>query len=184
MTFRLFFSFLLVAFLFTSCKKDDGGTPPEPPGEDFSFPASNDTALVLHSGATTIGVNQTFDVKVICYNVAATFGAAFEVGFTNTTVEVQSVIVGPFIGPAAQTVQVTQIENANSRVSFGISYLRNAGLLSTGSGVVFKIRCRTKAGGTAQFTINTTKVELKKADGTPIDNFSRVQYLNLSMTVQ
>ena len=172
----------IVGFLI-GCSKGDNGTNP-PPTEDFTFPASSDTALTLYSGTSTVSVNQTFDIKVVCYNVSQTFGAAFEVGFTNGTVTVESIVIGPFFDPADQTVSVTQIENTNSRVSFGTTYQRGSGKTSSGSGVVFKIRCKGTMPGAAQFTLNQSKIELRKSDGTLISNFDRLQYQNLSVTVQ
>ena len=168
---------------FIGCSKEDNGTNP-PPTEDFTFPASSDTALTLYSGTSTVSVNQTFDIKVVCYNVSATFGSAFEIDFTSDTVSVLGVIVGPFFTPSDSTVQIQQIENANGRVSFGVSYRRGTVRTASGSGVVFKIRCKGISAGAAQFTIKKSKVELRKSDGTLISNFDRLQYQNLSVTVQ
>jgi hypothetical protein len=185
MTRHLFVLALIVPLLASSgCKKDDGGTEPPPVIEDFTFPASSDTALTLYSGTSSVGLNQTFDVKVICYNVSPTFGAAFEVSFSSSLVQVLDIIVGPFIGPADSTVQLKQIENASGRVSFGVSFRRGSGLTSSGSGIPFKIRCKAIAAGTAQFTFNQSKVLLLQADGSEIANFRRLQFRDLTITTQ
>lgn len=181
--FRWYIILLVLVFAF-GCKKDDGGTLLPPSVEDFSFLAKTDTAVTLYSDGSTVSAGQTFDVKLICYNVDSTFGSSFEVFFTKARLQVLDVIVGPFFSPSDQTVQLKKIENDSGRVSFGISYVRNSGRVAFGSGVVCKIRFQAIAVGTAQVSFNQSKVELRKAEGTYITNFSRLQYQNLSVVVQ
>lgn len=162
---RLLFTFLLLALGFVSCKKDDGGvvTPPVVQ-EDWTFPSDASTKLAIYSEKSTVAVGETFDVKIILYNVTGIFGAATEISYASDKVEVLDVLTGPLFTPEAQYLVVKKNEATRNTVSFGITYKNGSGLAVTGSGILLKLKCKGKAAGVGTFTF--VAPEARRADGT------------------
>jgi len=181
----LFLTFIIVAAMI-GCSKDDGGTQPTAPVEDFSFPANpTKFSATLYSEKSTVAVNEAFDVKVVLYNVTAAFGAALEMTYASDKVTVLDQLTGPtFFAPAANILAVMRTDTVNNRVSYGVTYRAGTNGSANGSGVVVKLKCRGRAAGTATFTIDPAKLEIRKADGTLITNFGMLATENLTITVQ
>ncbi len=156
----------LLAFLASGCKKDNGGTTPPPQQEDWTFPADTANAIKLYSEKDSITVGQSFDVKVILYNVTGIFGTAVEVVYTSANVQVTSVLAGPLFAPAANTLTVSNINATRNTASFGVTYKAGTGGSVTGSGVVFKLKCTATAAGMATFAIDPATLEVRKTDNT------------------
>ena len=178
------FPFLLGLFVLLiglSCKKSDGGTGPTP---DPEFPASSKFAVTLYTPKTTLSVNETFDVKVVLYNVTDVFGAAVEMGYTAGKVQVNGTTLGAAAFASANVLTVSQIEPDSSRVSYGVTYKAGTSSGFTGSGVMMTVQCKALAAGAASLTINPTKLELNKSDGNAISNFSSIIKENLALTIQ
>jgi hypothetical protein len=160
---------LMVAAAFIGgCSKDDGGTnaPPVIP-EDWTFPPDSTDALgSMYCAQETVAVGTDFDVKVILYNVDSAFAAALEISYTGVEVQVLDALTGPFIGPDADILVVKKLEPDSSRASLGVTFKRGThpGGVS-GSGAIMKLKCRGKAAGNGLFSINTTKLEILKVDG-------------------
>lgn len=165
---KLLFTLLLLALGFVSCKKDDSGTnTPPTTQEDWTFPSDGATKLAVYSEKSTVAVGETFDVKIILYNVTGIFGAATEISYSSDKVDVLDVLAGPVFTPAADYLMVKKIEANLNVVSFGITYKNGTARSVTGSGIVLKLKCKGKAAGTATFTINAPpRSEARKADGT------------------
>ncbi len=165
---NILFSLLLLALVVVGCKKDDSGNTTTPPvAEDWTFPADAATKLSMYCSKTSVAVNETFEVKVIVYNVTGIFGVATEIAYLSDKVEVTDVLAGPAFTPDADILVVKKIESASNLVSFGVTYKNGTGRALTGSGALLKLKCKGKAAGTATFTISAApKTEARKADGT------------------
>jgi hypothetical protein len=177
-------NFLLIFLILTAfvigCKKGDSGTNPTPPSqqEDWTYPASTtrDT-ITIYCDKQNVAVGEEFDVKLVLNNFSDVFGVAIEMDYASDKSYVLSALAGPFF-PNYQVVTLSpKIEPDSNRVSYGITRLRGSTSIS-GSGVVIKLKCMGRAAGNATFSINSTKLEIRKADGTlmnkPIANLTVV----------
>ncbi len=174
-----------LALTIFSCKKDDGTITPPDTTEDFSYPANTTKfSATLFTSTTSIAVNGTFDVRFVLYNVTSAFGAASEITFSNDKVQVTESVVGPAIGPADAVISLRgPVPTAPNTYAFGVTYRAGSTSSLTGSGVIVKLKCKAIAAGTANFTINPAKLEIKKSDGTPISNFGTILIENASVTI-
>lgn len=173
-----------LALTIFSCKKDDTGTTPTP-AEDFTFPANTTKfSATLYTSTTSIANNGTFDIRFVLYNVSAAFGAAAEITFDNTKVQITESVVGPAFGPADAIITLRgPVAAAPNTYAFGVTYKAGSTSNLTGSGVIVKLKCKAIAAGTANFTINPAKLEIKKSDGTPISNFGNILIENASVII-
>jgi hypothetical protein len=135
----------------------------------------------LYSEKATVAVNEAFDVKVVLYNVTNAFGAALEIAYASDKVSVLSQLSGPtFFAPAANILTVPRTDTVNNRVSYGVTYRAGTNGVANGSGVVVKLKCRGRAAGTAAFTVDPAKLEVRQSNGTLIT----MPIVNLTITVQ
>ena len=180
---NLFINILcIVAFVqFISCSKNDGGTGPKP---DPEFPASTKFAVTLYSPKTSLSVNETFDVKVVLYNVIDLFGATVEIGYASSKVQMTGTTLGTAAFAEANVLTVSRIEPDSSRASYGVTYKAGTSSGFSGSGVMVTFHCKALAAGADTLKINPTKLELKKSDGNAITNFSSFLKENLALTIQ
>jgi len=168
-------NFLLLVLILTAfvvgCKKDDNGTNVPPPSqqEDWTYPSSTtrDTVTV-YCEKQNVAVSEEFDVKLVIYNVSDVFGVAIEMDYASDKSDVLSALAGPLFPFDNVVVLPPKIEPDSNRVSYGVSRVRGSTSIS-GSGVIIKLKCKGKAAGNATFSINPTKLEIRKADGTLID---------------
>lgn len=177
---------LLFALLFSSCKKSENPASPatETTTEDFSFPQSSRFAFVVYSDNATVKNGDLFDVKVILYNATDVFGTATEISYPNDKVSVQSAVTGPYFSPLNDALTLSKIEADSGRVSYGITYKAGVTKLSSGSGILYKLKCKATKTGTASFILNAQNLQILKSDGSAISNFSQIVKENLTITIQ
>lgn len=172
-----------LALTIFSCKKEDSGTPVVT--EDFSYPPNTTKfSATLYTSTTTIANNGTFDVRLVLYNVTAAFGAAAEITFDNTRVQITESVAGPAFGPADAIISLRSPATAPPNTfAYAVTYRAGSTSNLTGSGVIVKLKCKAIAAGTANFTITPAKLEIKKSDGTPITNFGTILIENASVVI-
>ncbi|MDP2208196.1 MAG: cohesin domain-containing protein [Bacteroidota bacterium] len=181
---------IILSFIqFSSCKKDPVTPPPPPPPEDFTFPADTSFSVRLISSSTAVSSGGNFDVKLVFYNMQNVFGSAVEILYDKNLVEIPDqtkMLVGPYFqtGDTSKIMMLKKVEQGFGRASLGISYIKNSGLVSGGSGVVIKLKAKAIAAGNAWFKINKNKLEIKKSDGNYINNFSILKIDSLQVTIQ
>ena len=183
---RAFVFVSVLALLLMGCKKDDEGTTPPVAAEDWTFPTDTvKFAVTVNSPKATVAVGEAFDVKVILYNVSNAFGFSMEMAYASDKVEVLEVTQGPHFAPVGDLLTIKKIDAAMNAVSYGVTF--KAGTTTTGksgSGVVFKLKCRARVAGSAAFTIAPGKLEIRKADGSFINNFNTIAKENLTLQIQ
>lgn len=176
-----------ILFLLISCKKETPTQPTEVKQEDFSFPSSTRFAVNLITNSTNLNVGNEFDTKLVFYNVQEVFGSAIEILYDNNLLSIPNqskLLIGPFFNTEDTTkiLIFKKLENIFGRVSLGISYVRNSGLVYSGSGVVLKIKFTPIARGDTWIKIN--KCEIRKSDGNFINNFSNIQIDSLQISIK
>jgi hypothetical protein len=160
-----------LALVGAGCSSDDGTGPTPTPQEDWSFPANaTKVSVTPYAADSAVTVGGTFDLKLVIYNVNEVFGFSAQVTYPSATVEVLDALTGPHFSPSGDILVARQIEAANNRVSYGITFRRGTTTGKSGSGVVFKLKCRGRAAGTATFEVVPSTLQILKADGTPVGN--------------
>ncbi|MBI5472984.1 MAG: hypothetical protein HY961_11620 [Ignavibacteriae bacterium] len=177
---KRFLLLVVIGVMLGSCKKDDGGTTPPPP--DTEFPASTKFAATLYAPTTTVSNGASFEIRFVLYNVSQAFGAAAEITFSNDKVQIDSSSIGSAFGPSGAIISLRGPVNANT-YAYGVSYRAGSGSSLTGSGVIVKLKCHAIATGTATFSITPSKLEIKRADGTPINNFGTILIEPATVTI-
>lgn len=173
-------------FLTTGCKKDPVSPPPPDQVEDFSYPASTKFAATLYSNQTNYLVGENFDVKLVFYNLQDVFGAAAEISFDSSYIEISDsskILRGPYFKTGDSTLYLRKVEQIG-RASIGISYIKGSGLVASSSGVVIKLRCKAKKIGSTTFSLNSSKLEIRKSDGSFINNFSSLLKEDFAVSFQ
>lgn len=175
---------IAIGLMFGSCKKDDGGTQPPPQDDGFSFPANaTKFAATLYAPTTSVASGATFDVRFVLYNISDAFGAAAEITYSSDKVQIIESIVGPAFTPASDIISLRGPISGTNRYAFGVSYRQGTGRVTSGSGVIVKLSCRATAPGAATFAIDPAKFEIKKSDGTPINNFNAIILEPVTVTI-
>jgi len=174
----------LVALLLGTggCRK---GNPVSPTNKETDFPPDTKFSLTLYSPTTAVSVGDSFDVRVVLYNVTAVSGVALDVSYPPADVDVFSVDDGQAFFPPDSVISLSKIEPDTGRVEVGISY-RNTGPGSSksGSGVVCTFKCRAKAAGTASFVIDQNNLQITNPTGTLIDHFEHLLIEDLSVIIR
>jgi hypothetical protein len=163
---KTFLLLVLILVGFTvGCK--DNVTGPQPT-EDWTYPSSStrDTVTV-YCNKKSVTIGEEFDVKLVLYNIDDVFGIALEINYASDKSDVLSAIAGPFFPPDGVVALPPKIEPTSNRVSYGVTRQRGSTGI-TGSGVVIKLKCKAKAKGSAMFVINTSKLEIRRSNGTLI----------------
>lgn len=179
---------LAVVAAFSGCSKGDNGvssTTSTSSGEDWTYPSSSSKfAVTAYTAKDTVAIADSFDVKVVCYNLSSVFGASVQMSYDPSKVRVRSLVAGSYVGPDSVVIKLSDIDSTSGLVSFGISYLNGSGRSSSGSGVLFKAKCMALAAGMVTFTVDTTKLEILKSDGTSIAGFDTLSVENESITIK
>ncbi len=180
---------IISSIQFSSCKKDPVTPPPPPPPEDFTFPADTSFSVRLISSSTTVSSGGNFDVKLVFYNMQSVFGSAIEILYDKNFVEIldqTKMLIGPYFqtSDTSKFLMLKKVEQGFGRASIGISYIKNSGLVSEGSGVVVKLKAKATSTGSAWFKINKNKLEIKKSDGLSINNFSSLKIDSLQVIIK
>ncbi|RCK71690.1 MAG: hypothetical protein IGBAC_0781 [Ignavibacteriae bacterium] len=184
---KKFLAIIIIFVLVASCKKETTTQPPVVKPEDFSFPPSSRFAISLITNSTNVNLGSEFDTKIVFYNVQEVFGSAIEIVYDNNLLSIPNqskLLIGPFfnIEDTSKILILKKVENLFGRASLGISYVRNSGLVSNGSGVVFKIKFTPIARGDTWIKIS--KCEIRKSDGNFINNFSNIQIDSLQISIK
>jgi hypothetical protein len=171
--------------LITGCKKDSVSPLPVAQ-EDYSFPVSTKFAVTLYSNQTNYKVGDNFDVKLVFYNLQDVFGAAVELSFDSSFIQItdsSKILFGPYFIIGDSTLSFRKVEQIG-RASIGISYTKGSGLVSNGSDAVIKLKCKARKNGSTTFSINGSKLEIRKSDGSFVNNFNGLQKENLTINIQ
>lgn len=170
--------------LIAGCGGSDDVIPPPGSSEDWGFPANaTKFAISLYSDKSTVSVGESFDVKMVLYNIPNVFGSAVEVGYPGDKVSITQTLAGPHFSPQVWTIAISRVDSLQNRASYGVTYIAGSNRTSSGSGAVMKFRCTAKASGAVQFSINPGILEIRKADGSLINNFPGLQIEGLTITV-
>jgi hypothetical protein len=154
-----------------------------PPQENWSFPPSSKFAVTLYSDHRSVAIGESFDVKLVFYNIDSVFGAAIELSYLSEQIDIVDVLSGPHFSPPDDLLVLKATEPDSNRVSYGVSYRAGSGEVASGSGVVFKLKCKGKLRGSVIFTVNAQKLEIRKANGRMITNFPALHVENDTETV-
>jgi hypothetical protein len=178
---------LVLSGLSLSCKSSDSGTnpTPTPAPEDWTFPANAvKFAVTAYTEKQSVAVGEAFDVKLVLYNISDAFGTAIEMTYASDKVDVLDLLSGPFFAPDSSLIGIKEVTASANRISYGVTYKAGSNKTSNGSGVVFKLKCRGKASGSAPFIMNAQKLEVRKSDGNLIANFGSLSREDLTVVVQ
>ena len=184
------FSFVLIIFLLLISGCGDEGVPTKPEEkevekeEDWSFPSSSKFAITLYADEDSVAVGDSFDVKIILYNVDNVFGMALEIFYDGDIVDVSQVTSGPHFFPDSSMIMLSKIEPDSNRVSYGVSYVRGSGKTVSGSGVVAKLKCVATNRGIATFRVIQEKLEILEPDGKIISNFNLLKMDSATVIVE
>lgn len=187
---KIRFPFVLVIFLLliSGCGEDsvidpDGGGTDEPEDE-WSFPVNYNFEVSLYSDVDTVAVADTFDVKIVFYNIRGVFGMGLEISYDSDLIEISSVIPGPYFSPESLVIALTMIESNINRVNYGASFIKESQQTVSISGIVAKLRCVAKKSGLAKFSIIPGKYEIIGIDGKLVSNFRSLTISNSSVIVE
>lgn len=149
----------------------DGNTIVQPPNpadlEDWSFPIDTSKVALTAMAPDTGYVGQSFDVKIVVYNVPQLFGAAADVQYERDRVRVESVIIGPLFGSSKNTLGVAFVDSARGIVQVASTLRSGAPSPSRATGVLCKLRCRALRTGLTRFRLDGNVI-LKTATGTDV----------------
>jgi hypothetical protein len=188
MAMKILLFLLSCSCAFVSCSKDDSSAPQTDActaGNNFSFPANaTKFSVSLYTDCQTVSNGQEFSLKVVLYNVSDLFGFASEILLPTDKVQFVSAAAGGAFQPSSDVIRVNTLVSGSSIYACGATYTSLSTYRTNGSGVVMKLRLRATATGTALFTINRNRLELKRSDGTPITNFDGMQVEDASVVIQ
>ena len=173
---------LLLAVSMGCSKGGKTNNGPNPPGA-WDFPANaTKHAITLYTDKAHYAVGDTFDVKVVLYNVADVFGTALAVNYPHADMQPVGYASGLIFSEnpalflsASNHLVVAGADTASAAepdtVSYGFSYLRGGPERINGSTVLMKFRFKVKAAGTVTFTIDDTQLAINDENGAPISGF-------------
>ncbi len=178
-------TFLLVlgilALVLGGCSKKSN--PVTPPFEG-DFPPSSEFSVTLYSASSSVAVGDTFQVRVVLYNVSNVSGCAVRISYSSNLTDILTTAKGSSFFPSDSVVSISKIEPDSGRISFGIGYRgATAANAKSGSGVVSILTCRAKTSGTCSFAIDPNTLEITSPDGTLIPNFGALLVENLSVVI-
>ena len=167
------------------CGSNNNSTQPKVPGP-WDFPASPKTAISLYADATTHAVGDSFDVKVVAYNLQSVFGASLQINYPSALLGIGQFYYNPtpFADPGSYFVLPVRNEAGANRVSTGFTFLRGSHRQISGSAVVMRLRCRAIAVGTARLKFDPTVLAVQDSTGNPIANFGTLEVDSLTVTIQ
>ncbi len=125
------------------------------------FPPSSKFAVTLYSSTQSVATGDTFQVRVVLYNVTNVSGCAFRVYFPPALVSMVSAVVGTTFFPSDSVISISKIEQDSGRVNFGVAYRNVAPVRSkSGSGVVCVLTGKALAGGNCSLLIDPSTLEV------------------------
>ncbi len=174
----------LCAALLAGCsggKAPTGGTAAPGP---WDYPSSDKFALTLYSDRTSVAEGDSFDVKVVFYNVPSLFGAAFEIGYTGARAGAGRFIGnGAYLSSGGTVLSLNRVEPDSSKASAAFTHVRGGGTFDD-NGVIVKLRCKALRAGIARFTVRDSTLRMVKSDGTAIDGFASLRNEGLAITIR
>ncbi len=169
------------ALIGLSCSRKSN--PVSPPIEG-DFPPSSKFAVTLYSPTQSVATGDTFQVRIVLYNVTNVSGCALRVYFPPTLVALVSAKVGTSFFPSDSVISISRIEQDSGRVSFGVAYRNSAPAQSkSGSGTVCVLTGKALAGGNCSLVIDPATLDIRAPDGTLIPNFASLVLENLSLVI-
>lgn len=174
----------IVAFVLIvgGCSKKSN--PVTPPSSGVDFPQDVKFALTLYSPSISVAVGESFDVRVVLYNVSGVSGMALHVTYPAGNVDALSVTNGVTFFPPDSVISLSKIEADSGRIDFGVSYMNAAsGISKSGTGLICTFKCKAKASGTASFVVDQSTLQINSPSGTLIANFAALLVENLSITI-
>ena len=184
MSGRLSLAVLILLLLISGCGDEDSLTEPEKIIDEWSFPENLNFAITLYSEEDSVAVGDSFDVKIVFYNIRIAFGTVMEISYNSDIVEISQVISGPYFSPDSLTIMLSVIEPDLNRISYGVSYVKDSGMTVSGSGIVAKLRCIGKNRGTAKCRLTPGKFEIIGTDGNLVTNFRSLTITNATVIVE
>ena len=152
--------------------------------ETWIFPSDSvKFAATVYSSTSSVKNGSRFEVLVVYYNTTKVFGTAIELVFPTDKVSIREIVAGPYISGGSALV-LKKVDGAAGLASLGATYTAGSGNTASGSGVVFKLKCRAKNTGSSPFTINTSKLQILQSDGSSIPSFNTLQIENLNIGIQ
>jgi hypothetical protein len=151
----------------------------------WDFPASPRFAIALYSDAASYAVGDSFDVKVVAYNLQRVFGAALTVEYAPSLLGIGEIRYNPslFVDPGSFIILPLQVEPDSSRVSFGFTFVRGSHRSISGSAVVMRLRCLANAVGTANFKLDPAALAIQDSTGNTISDYEYLEIDSLTVTV-
>ncbi len=176
-------SFIVAIILIAGgCTKKSN--PLSPPAPTIEFPPDTKFSLTLYSPSSVVSVGQSFDVRVVLYNVSGVSGMALDVSYPAANVDVVGVTNGTDFFPQDSVVSLSKIDADSGRVEFGISYKNTSSAPSkSGSGIACTFKCKAKASGSAAFIIDQTTLQINTPAGTLINGFGALLVENLTIPI-
>ena len=157
---------------------------PATPVVESDYPPSLKFAVTLYSSVQTATVGQSFEIRVVLYNVTNVSGCAMEISYPTAIVGILDASVGSSFLPPESAICISKNEPDSGRVSLGVAYRNIVQAQSrSGSGVVYIVICKAKAAGNCTFVINPNTLEIKGPDGTLIKNFDTLLLENSSIAI-
>lgn len=182
----LLWGILAVVCVVPSCKKDDGNNVVDATQDEWIFPDAASTTrhgVTLYTSATGVKVGQVFDVQVILYGFSGAFGAAVELSFESSRIDVSELFTGPFLGPDSTLLVVKEIHPLTGQVAAGITQLKGSKTSVGRNGVLVKLKCVARSSGTTSIRIIGQTLAIRNQSGSSLIQ-SNVSLENLTLTIQ
>lgn len=142
--------------------------------EDWSFPAGgSEVAATMLAQADTVNVDGKFDLKFVCYNVSGMYGTTMRLEYDAERVRVDQVVAGPFAG-GVHGIAVGRADEADEVVRFASTYTDST-RASTGSGVLFKLKCTALSAGRPRFRVRATDISFVARSGAVVPDMQRIR---------
>jgi hypothetical protein len=172
----------MIILIAGGCSKKGNPVTPEVPANEF--PADAKFSVTLYCPSPSVAVGESFEVRVVLYNVTNVSGMAITVTFPTGSIDVLGLTSGSTFFPPDSTISISNTEADSGRISYGVSYKNTAsGASKSGSGLICTVKCRATASGTASFVIDRNTLQIGTPDGTLIGNFATLLVENCSVTI-
>ena len=149
----------------------------------WEFRSSGLPALALYSDGTTVAAGDSFDVKVVSYNLQDVFGAALRIIYPHDVIGVGRILYNPTLfGDQTSCLVMPPVRSDLDRVDIGFTYVRGSGRSIRESSVLALLRCRALKQGAANVGFAPDTLVVRKSDGTLFD-YGSLTKIPLSLTV-
>jgi len=155
--------------------------------EDWSFPAGGTEAaatMIAQAAAVqvdTVKAGGQFDLKFVCYNVSGMYGSTVRLEYDAERVRIDQVITGPFAG-GAHGIAVGRADESEGVVRFASTYTDST-QSSSGSGVLFKLKCTALTTGRSRFRIRGSDLSFVVRSGADVPDLPRIRPEDRTVTI-